>query len=88
MALELNYVNEEHERCQNKSCNGHKLVQVQVCAKVSDGCSIQWYPHPKTGDVKVQTGYVPNVLGLGTDSDCIEIKLCIECGVVQNSKGR
>jgi hypothetical protein len=64
------------------SCSSHKLVQIN--AKCSDMCWIQWYPSPKTGHVKEQTGYVPSVLGLGHDSDYIEMELCIACGQIQN----
>ena len=76
------YKYDHTEKC--TSCDSHKLVNIN--AKCSDLCVIDWYPDPRTGHRKSQRGYVPDVLGLGEDSDYLEFQICIDCGLVQDYK--
>ena len=71
-----------NEHCD--SCDSDKIIEIN--AKCSDMCWIRWWPG-KNGRQKEQTGYVPSVIGLGDDSDYIEMDLCVSCGQVQNYEG-
>jgi hypothetical protein len=60
-------------------CGSERILQ--VTAKCSDMCSVSFAN--SFGDISASNGYVPSGIGLGNDSDYIEIDLCMECGKVQ-----
>lgn len=60
-------------------CGSRRILS--VTGKTSDMCSTNF--SDSVGDIHASNGYVPSGIGLGNDSDYIEIDLCMECGKVQ-----
>lgn len=60
-------------------CGSERILS--VTGKTSDMCSISF--HDRAGDVHTSDGYVPANIGLGNDSDYIELGVCMDCGKVQ-----
>lgn len=58
------------------TCKCGSTRVLQVTAKCSDLCFINYNGIERSD-------YVPSGIGLGNDSDYVEIALCMECGQVQ-----
>lgn len=59
------------EQC--KRCGSTRIAEVS--AKCSDLCSF------KVGTRRIDY-YVPEGVGLGNNSDCVEVSYCIDCGQI------